>query len=728
MSKLETYIFRLYTNTGMYEVHPVYSDKLAIKYKRESNEAYIRAELSSSLKFVGEDYEIIANSDIESEFNILVLSVDVLGEPSIFLACHFTKTDCEIDEFSRLVEVKPTIIDEYEAFTAALDKKVDLIKLAPEIEPVLAYKRPALQLYIPGEKVIGTFLEGLYFEQECEAISDLTELNSVYGFSPAAHNVDIYLIQEPGSSTYIKGKYYISGSWLGVEWTSSDGARMVYRVFNGEIAGKYTRQMLKNDSVIYEAHLYTFDHPCLFKEEFHTVNGYKLSYNLGRKFVNRVLHDNDSYSGPKASIKGTTAFGENHNYRYATPLDWDSFELRIISNIEVSSEPTQFGLRQPGEYYKKPIYPASHGLGLLFPITKSAWGYASFWFASSIMQSIIDKRFRKQYTIKHTYPLHSCISKIMSALGLNIAFKASTAYSKFLYDTYNPISFDRFRLNITPITNILKGEYDNPAQKCEITLKQILDMLKTVFKCYWFLDNGKLRIEHISYFTNGLDYDTQQIGIDTLSAKCAIVDKSWSFGANKYSYIKKELPERYQFKWADDCTEPFEGFPIEAKSIYVKKGQIEEINVTGFSSDIDYMLLNPGSFNNDNIAILAVDTTGSIPYVRYSIRNEFGEMVDYVIQNGFLSFIDIALKYYKFELPCSNIIINKLNIKDVTEIYTVKRTKKQTEKYPYAIKNAHDLSLLYKLVKSEIGVGQLDSAEFNLSSGMLKMEVLYDTK
>lgn len=65
------------------------------------------------------------------------------------------------------------------------------------------------------------------------------------------------------------------------------------------------------------------------------------------------------------------------------------------------------------------------------------------------------------------------------------------------------------------------------------------------------------------------------------------------------------MPERYQFGWMDDVTRAFEGYPIEILSKYVTPGNIEEINVSNFTTDIDYMLLNPGACSKDGFALMA---------------------------------------------------------------------------------------------------------------------------
>lgn len=708
------------------QVLPIYNDKLSVKYSKESNEEYMRPELNDSMKFVGSEYGIIRYADIETKFYLNIQKFDKSRKVyRNFFTGYFTKADCSIDEDNKLVEVKITANDRYEDLLSALETEVDLIKLAPEIQAIKANKRPALQLYIPGEKVIGTFLEGVYFEQECEAITDLQELNSKFGFS-SAKVIHIFLIKEPGGSTYIKGEYVKIGVTEGFTWTGSDGH--IFTIVEYYSGSLYKIQLSRDGTLLNTASLTPDEHETAITDRidgFHNLFGYEFSYDLGRSFVNRLLHDKDDFTGSKVSIKSTTEFGENHNYAYATPLDWDTYDITILANYNTSTEPTQYGQRQPGEYYFKPKYPAAAGFGPLYPITRSVWGYTSFWFAGSLMQEVLDQDFSKRFTIKHTYPLHSCISKILDKLNTGLTFGTSTEYSRFFYSISNPVSGDYLRLYLTPITNILKGEYDNPAQKCTITLKKILDMLKDCFKCYWFIDGTKLRIEHISYFINGGSYSEEQYGFDLIEGKCAIANKPWEFGTLNYEYSKDELPERYNFAWADDCTAPFEGGKMEAKSIYVKKGQTEEVRVSDFSSDIDFMLLQPGNFSNDNIAVLTANSAFIVPTVTKKVYyEEIEDTVTHILQNGYLAFADLVPKYYLHDLPCKKVVIDGIEV----EAIKTKRIRSAEIKYPVDIININSYTDIYKLVYSSLGTGQIKSAEYNLSSNILKLSIYYDTE
>ncbi len=82
--------------------------------------------------------------------------------------------------------------------------------------------------------------------------------------------------------------------------------------------------------------------------------------------------------------------------------------------------------------------------------------------------------------------------------------------------------------------------------------------------------------------------------------------KTWGYNSSKYSYDKQELAEEISFSWMDDVTQAFEGYSIYINSNFVERGKIDEISVGDFTSDIDYMLLNPSAINEEGFALMAV--------------------------------------------------------------------------------------------------------------------------
>ena len=164
----------------------------------------------------------------------------------------------------------------------------------------------------------------------------------------------------------------------------------------------------------------------------------------------------------------------------------------------------------------------------------------------------------------------------------------------------------KVNLFITQKTNILKGEYDQAAQKAEVSLADICNMLRDCFRCYWFIENGHFKIEHISWFMGGRSYTSQpNIQFDLTSLHDQKNGKTLAYAANKFEYTKADFPSRYEFTWMDDVSNAFLGSAIDVKAEYVQKDKVEKIAIGNFASDVDYMLLSPESFSNDGFVIMA---------------------------------------------------------------------------------------------------------------------------
>ena len=132
-------------------------------------------------------------------------------------------------------------------------------------------------------------------------------------------------------------------------------------------------------------------------------------------------------------------------------------------------------------------------------------------------------------------------------------------------------------------------------------------MLRDCFRCYWFIDDqNRFRVEHIQYFRNGGSYSASPVvGIDLTTQRVSRNGKPWAFGRDQFKFDKPAMAARYQFGWMDDVTQLFDGFPIDIISKFVNPDNIEQIDISRFTSDIDYILLNPSAVSKDGFVLLA---------------------------------------------------------------------------------------------------------------------------
>ena len=609
------YKFELTANGTTQRAFPIYKDDLAKDFEQESNQEFFRAKLSGKLTFQRDDYTFIVSKAFDTQFILeIFISYDAGQSWTSYWRGTFWKTDCDFDGDAETVIVQPTVWDQYNDVLAGMDKEYNLIELAPEILPVMADKRPMVQVYVPGQSVIGCFLSGMWWEQEAKPESNETKLVNDFKF---ALNKVMTIADVSGSmspqlpnmfSKVFSGDARFNPQAQGTQEFNASGYKLVYSYGSGSSGQQYSWTIVRtSDNVSLWNLVAPNQTPPLLPVQITLtpVSGSGASGN-----VTLFVHDLPVYSRfvlDTAQISGLDTYqipdndivDNNRNY---TRIIGYYFPDTIYFSTSLTSTPNQWGLYQPGQYYQPPYLALSPEL---FPVARNAWGRVSIWFTFSEVDWVVEESGRQSFTIRHAYPLASVISVLLAKIAPGITHAGTTDYSQFLYGT-NLIDITQTLL-ITPKSNIVTAGYDQPAQKAPITLKNVTDMLRDCFRCYWFIDKqNRFRVEHIQYFRNGGSYSgSPVVGIDLTTHPVTRNGKAWAFARDQYKFDKPEMAARYQFGWMDDVTQLFEGFPIDIVSKYVNPDNIEQINVSKFTSDIDYILLNPGSVSKDGFVLLA---------------------------------------------------------------------------------------------------------------------------
>lgn len=714
-------------------VRPNYKDDLTLDYELETNQRFYRAKLSGKINFVRADYDIINNAPFDSEFFLYIEKSDDWGQTyNQYYKAKFMKTDCTFNDDDKLVTVQPETIDQYNDVLAGLEKEYNLIELAPQIEFLTIRKRPLIQIYVPGDSIVSCFLGGTNWEQDANATTDQNALIQTYHFALCNILKEIQITSH-GSPAVISG-LYTGRMATGASANVFEGK--LYPELNVNYYIYITQQRIDGlpfGAVVVEIRKQS-DDTAMFRYikpttlpfdtlEFDltavegsgargTMHADMKSYNIYARYLCDVekIDDLNTYPLPADDI-----VDNNRNYRRAIGY---AIDVAFISN-NFSDTPTEWGLADSGKYFEPPysIYRQT-----FYPIARSTWRYASLWFGFYLMDWILEKKARKAYTLRDVFTLSSCINVLLKEFAPGITHEATPEYSQFLYNTNNPISGKSFKLLISQKSNIINGEYQTPAQKAPITLQQIMTMLRDIYKCYWYIEDGKFKIEQINWFRNGGSYGYNPIiDYDLTQLENVRNGKKLAFATSEYSFDKVDMPERYQFEWMDDVTTPFEGLPIEITSKYVTAGKIEEINISNFTSDIDLMLLNPGVISSDGFALFAAVTPSGGGQLELPFTRQTVEDVEYYLQNGYLAFINIQPTYWVYDMPASNF---KINNAQSHAMGGIERKKKQTLNFPAGTTDPNPM----QLVKTYIGNGQVDKLSVNLCSRNIKATLKYDTE
>lgn len=722
------YKFTLNNGTQNRVCYPRWKADTAMEYAFETNQMFRRAQLTNSLVFVGSDYDWIMATSFEQKISVTI-SADWTesGEYSTYWVGSFHQTDCTINVDKKTISVKPNVEDRYNKILAGLDKEYDLIKLAPAIQPVMMVRRPMLQVYSLGESIVSCFLSGMSWEQDANECDNPSEMVNSYHFGRIGRYIELNMGTQP----------YFTNPFIGSEVRHSDsgdwndfGSSSVYDMYfyqrhfviEGEddwVFGVYIKRRGQNDTIwIYSREIRrttaptAADLPDSFTMEAQ-VSGYnnlsvsKTQTDIYGRWVTADLQT----GGSRIASDDIVAY--NRNYKYCKPY---MGEDSIVMTYNSSLTPTEWGLRSAGDYFAKPN-PDANVLAY-FPIARTSWINASLWFAQTAATDALEEAGRKTTQLRDAYTLEAVIKALLSVIDSSLSFEPTEIYSQFLYGQNPLITGDWGRLVMTPKSNVLVAEYTQPSQKAPITLGQVLDMLKKACGCYWYVnDSGQLRIEHIKWFKNGGSYTgTPAIGLDVTASHNTRNGKTLDFGTNEYTYDKIDMPARYQYSWADDTTAAFKGQAIEVLSTFVQEDKIEDITISGFNPDVDYMMLNPSSVSEDGFALLCCSVNEGV----YSLSiNTAQSLSANKMQNWQLSMELLQPSFLISDMPAWSIKVNGAQ----TTAKGIQRKKEQKIDIPVGSEQPN----LQLMVQTGIGVGEIKTMSIKLSSRMAQTTLRYDT-
>ena len=724
---MNLYRFYIEINGEKTQVYPIYKDDLSLDYELESNQRFYRKKISGKLSFVRNDFALINSAAFNTEFKFTIEHSNDFGLTfrEIYKG-KFYKTDCTIDEDNEKIEVQPSVDDEYNKVLAGLEKEYNLIELAPDNEFLTIYKRPLIQVYVPGDDVVTCFFNNYTFEIDVNSpVDDVTELASKYYFALSSRDAEVTLTAGAGAPDDLNGVYVghitvdDSGIHESATFMPEDEDIMYYLEYSAtaglQWVSTYTLKSKVTGSIVYQNqknNRITNETITLSAQGFGTTTGDIKVYSI----MARYLSDVDEVKGvPTYDVPADDIVADNKNYHKVLPYNVDTF---YISN-NYSDTPTKWGKADDGRYF---LPPPGTSTDVFYPVARSTWRNASVWFKFYWLNDSMDEDARKAYTLRDAATLSSTINVLLQQFAPEITHKATTEYSQFLYAASNPLNggIRQFTLLISQKSNIINGEYQTPAQNAPITLQQILNMLRDTFKLYWYIEDNKLKIEHVEFFRNGGSYSKNNvISYDLTKLINVRNNKSWAFGTSNYTFDKEELPERYEFEWMDDVSTMFEGNPVEVVSPYVQEGKIEDITISNFTSDIDLLLLNPSEMSTDGFALFAaVEPDGGgqleLPFVDLNVQG-----IDYHLQNGYLSYFYLQPNFWLYDMPAKDIKINGGNY----YAKSIARRKKQTLSFPASV----EINPI-ELIKTYLGSGQIEKISVNLCSYVANTTLKYDTE
>lgn len=406
--------------------------------------------------------------------------------------------------------------------------------------------------------------------------------------------------------------------------------------------------------------------------------------------------------------------------------------VHFYQKQDVQDEPTPWGINDFGQYFVAPFLGISNA-AFPFPLARSTWANTSLWvaFEQNDYGPSLEKWCQKVYKKiwhKDCMELGAIIKALLAEIDPSIKFESTAEYSDFFYGTtYYGYGQSGIRTYLTQKSNVLKGEYDQAAQKAEITFEKLMNLLRDCFRCYWFIDSeGRFRIEHVMYFMRGLSYDSPTIQHNLVNKTDKFNKKPVLYCQQEVSFVKSELNSRYEFAWADDVTECMGGgFSVDIDSNYIQKDKTESINIELATSDIDMMMFAPNKFSQDGFAIIMAKDY-EVQIIRneyYDQRDTYYPVVTYT-QNYHASFLSL-FKHYMYDMPASS-IHTTVDKNQSSPSYYVSNVKRCMEhKIEYQTVDSPDV---YKLIGTNVGNGYVDDVSIDIDTHLTKVTLTYEPR
>jgi len=699
-------------------VNAVMGDDMAKKIAKQSGEEFFRTSLTGKIALIGSDFDWLYGEGIGEDF-VTVLQRRTGAVWADYARAIFNATDCKWDYDNQRVEISLRPYDVYTDLLDGMAREFNLIKLPAKRERVTFDKRAAIQVYSPGESALGNATAGTYWETACTAEVSPSIITGTHKFalSKTFFRLNLY---GAGAPSAIAGDY-VAESLAGI---------LVGR--NAEYKAELRTQpdyYGPGDDAVYYSIVRALDDEDMFESDYHAemVSGTSLSftpvspdasgsftgYYSVVEIYTRLVHDNAAVGFVRLT---NDIAGENLNYTRVSPFVIGVDYFAITPNA--SDLPTELGLTQDGMYFVPP--PATPYVARWIPVARNQWALSSVWFGIPPSFELAEEGYKAEITQSDFYAVGSVIKALLSEIAPSITHERTATYSEFLYGGSVSPSTYADSLFMTPKSNVLAGQYDRPAQKAPVTLAEVLEMLRALYDCYWFVDSSsRLRIEHISYFKRGGAYTgTPALTADLTALLNPKNGRLWSTGTGRWEFDKSELPEFLNLTYMDAQSEFFEGRPVQVTSPYVSKGATDTRAMNKFTADIDRMLISPSDVSKDGFLVAeARALSGALRIIYRSTALDgigTGEL-----QNGGLSWLNLQADYHLHNLSGRQAIVKGLPVTALG----IRRAKKHEVEYP----SATDPDPM-KLVRTSIGDGSVESIDINLASRMNKITLRYDTE
>lgn len=278
------------------------------------------------------------------------------------------------------------------------------------------------------------------------------------------------------------------------------------------------------------------------------------------------------------------------------------------------------------------------------------------------------------------------------------------------YVTGEPTQVDN--LILFQKSDVKRPNVSGNAWKAEWTFDKLMETLNILFNVSYSLENGVFRLEHISWFSRNAGLNL------TLPAF-----QKWTKGKRKYSYDVGDIPirENWKFKEAINYAGGWNTQIDYAGACAIGSNENAEKNyvIDELTTDVQLCLDNPSSDSNVvedlGFVLIATKKYNGEYFIITEADATYGTRL-----NNSLSFNKLVRRYHFHNRPLNKGILNGDNVTFITT-KPIKKGEKLT--VPLCCETTFNPN---DTVTTDLGVGIVDGAQFNLSAETLELDLLYN--
>ena len=679
--------YKLEFNSTPYLADPLLGDDFGVLAKREDDSRLLREEFTGEVSFIETEYSLIMAEDLTTQF-FLIKEIDTGSGWVERLRGYFYRTYCEINEDIRCVKVKKIVtVDKYEELLNGADRVFNIPDLGVPTVTVNYQIQPIIQIYVAGANFLTNITSGNHWEQPVTATTNQSQLENDFKFLTSLH---VHYI--PGRGVLdpdIGGQYFY-------DQANDDYSNGNYDVRYDSGAGRWkVHDILNSDVVVYEG---TPGQADVNLTELVPVGGSGTNAKfLSFQTYTRVILNKDTFLGdPTEDIPEDDIIPPTRNYTKVIGLDYNG----LFASDSNSSTNQGFG-----RFADDAIYFANEFFALptnnliterYFPFHQSEWEEASLW-------AYFDPSYHTETTtetVTDAYKFADVLGAVVAQLNPNITHQDDIPWSQFLYAPTNDIRGKQKWPILVPKSNIVIGDYSQPAKRAEVTLNDLIDFMRGRWHADWYVDSGsRFVIEHEQFYHQGKAYTTTNIGLDLTTLIEPHTGLPWATDENTYEYDLENLTAVFEFQWQEEGSDTFDGVPIEITTGYVNPQSTVKHQTSRFYADLDFALI--GDVIRTGWMFLECEENDGeydVPIVEVDFRGK-----TYKVNNGYASIVWMVNQYWQHVLPAPDAL---LNLEAITAVSTMRG---RTKEIGFAGVDFDGLDLM-QLINTDLGVAEVVEA------------------